>query len=170
MIATAGTIPEVARDLFASVNGRLNRLPGKLRAWEVELLARLLVQFASGVAQAWEDFQVALADGGEAGVVRAICRHFLEVIDAYTSPVSRLRDRAGDDTSPTKVKALAELERAEEDMLAIRQRVDALLAWVSRPPSPVDPEQLEAARAAFAGGEYGTIQDDIARLEAGADL
>jgi hypothetical protein len=168
----ATILPDLARDTSRSIRRALERAPRGLSLAEFRATGSLCLSML-WVLRGYRDhhLKAALAQGVEAGAFREGCRRFLESADDCLLTLRLLKAAEGA-PPPEDVEArlLSDLAQAEVEIEDMRGRVANLLEWVNQPPPPIDPKKLEESRAAYERGEYGTIRDDIARLEAGGDL
>ena len=158
-------LPEVALDTAESIRRALGRRTvSGLTPANVREAVSLCVQYRGLFRQAWEGVRQSLADGVEAGTLRAAADLTLRALDAYLWVLPRVRESA----RGLALEQPVELAEAEAEQL--RKAVADLLAWLNTPRSPHDPALITASRAAHDRGEWEAAGDVLARLEAGGEL
>ena len=165
------TLPELIRDAAASVRRAADGQTGDAISPEAFAAlvrsCRYMLREARRVHRATE----ALVDrGAEAKAFRRRCETELSSFDDAVAATAHVR-RFADRVPPSKRRdaALAGLEAVERGLSAVRGAYDAYMEVLNLPPAPIDWEQIRQSDEDFACGNFESVADIWARIQAGEE-
>lgn len=160
---SASLLSWVARDSAESAHRRLGEAAHPTAA-EVQGLLELHRVLTDLLRRDWAAARAALAEGIEAGRLRAMLGPIRDSAEAQLDFLSRLRNLAGAAEAP-----LASLAAEEAELRALREEATRILDWLAAPRPPIDQERLARGMAQAERGEVVSADEILARLRAGEE-
>jgi hypothetical protein len=113
-----------------------------------------------------------LSDGVEAGAFRSVCKPALDAARSSLTVQGEVETllRSGAGGLPPDVEERTQLAEGPADIEAFRREFQSVKDLISRPRNPIEEKKLDKLCAAHPVGSGETVEDILARLEAGGEL